>query len=78
VKYHITDTREKRRTVNKPDTLFIACGKDDDPVMFAAMYSANLMSSSKHEVDPWVGHQIGLELIDIDTKSTIKSQGRSQ
>jgi hypothetical protein len=29
-------------------------------------------------MDPWVGHQIGLELIDINTKRTIKSQGRSQ
>jgi hypothetical protein len=29
-------------------------------------------------VDPWVGHQIGLELIDINTKSTVKSQGTSQ
>jgi hypothetical protein len=60
--------------MNKLDTLFVACGKDDDRVPFAAMHPA----TSKHEVDPWVGHQIVLELIDINTKSTIKSQGTSQ
>ena len=31
-----------------------------------------------HEVDPWVGHKIGLKLIDIDIQSTIKPQGSSQ
>jgi hypothetical protein len=32
----------------------------------------------KHEVDPRVGHQVGLELIHIHVKSTIEPQGGSQ
>ena len=32
----------------------------------------------KHEVDPWVGHQVGLELIHINVQSTIEPQGGSQ
>jgi hypothetical protein len=62
--------------MNKPDTLFVACGEDDNPVPFAAMHLP--LDDPHHEMDPWVGHQIGLELIDINTKRTIKSQGRSQ
>ena len=26
------------------------------------------------EVDPWVGHQVGLELIEIDIQSSVKPQ----
>jgi hypothetical protein len=29
--------------MNKPDTLFVACGKNDNPVPFAAMHSAMLI-----------------------------------
>jgi hypothetical protein len=42
VKYHTTDTWEKK-AMNKLDTLFVACGEDDDPLPFAVMHSANLI-----------------------------------
>jgi len=29
----------------------------------------------KHEMDSWVWHQVGLELSDIDVKSTVESEG---
>ena len=32
----------------------------------------------KHEVDSWVWHQVGLELVDVDVKGTIESERHSQ
>ena len=32
----------------------------------------------KHEMDSWVWHQVGLELIDVDVQSTIESERHSQ
>ena len=32
----------------------------------------------QHEMDSWVGHQVGLELSDVDVESAIKSEGGSQ
>jgi hypothetical protein len=32
-----------KRAMNKPDTLFVGCGEDDDPVPFAAMSSVILL-----------------------------------
>jgi len=32
----------------------------------------------KHEMDSGVGHQVGLELSDIDVEGTIESEGGSQ
>jgi len=32
----------------------------------------------KHEMDTWVGHQVGLELSDIDVEGTIESEGGSE
>jgi len=32
----------------------------------------------EHEMDTWVGHQVGLEFSDIDVEGTIESEGGSQ
>merc|ERR1712051_782295 len=32
----------------------------------------------EHEMDTWVGHQVGLELSDIDVEGTIESEGGSE
>jgi len=32
----------------------------------------------KHEMDSWVGHEVGLELSDIDVKGTVESEGGSE
>ena len=33
--------------------------------------------SNQREVDPWVGHQVGLELGQINIQGTVKSEGGS-